>query len=484
MPQSTFGRKHEETDSRQKPIPRLRIRLYRHGLGDCILLRFARADGGTFNVLIDCGVIMVSLNAKENLTKVANDIKSACDGRLDVVVLTHEHWDHVSGFSTQQAQEVFGGMSIGEVWYGWTEDPKSLLGAKLRNERAAKVRALARVCQALGTSSMPGAAARADRLSPFLGFFGLEAADHETGIGKTREAFEYLMKKKDVMTRFCYPDRAPLTLQGVDNVRVYVLGPPMSEPLIKKSAPSRTAKEVYELTAETRLAASLETAFRRRGTNKDPSEHDDFPFPPAARLAEPSTYNSDDRLSALYHDVWKESQQDWRQIEEDWTQGAEDLALNLDAHTNNTSLVLAFEFADTGEVFLFPADAQVGSWLSWRELKWECKTTSGVTEVTGQDLLRRTVFYKVGHHGSHNATLREFGLELMQSEELVAFIPVVQKEAEKNRWFNMPFDNLVKRLQEKTGDRVLRSDQEPSPKGRDAMSNLDRTDLYFELSFG
>lgn len=40
---------------------RVRIRLYRHGLGDCMLLRFAGEDGGeTFNVLIDCGLITVA----------------------------------------------------------------------------------------------------------------------------------------------------------------------------------------------------------------------------------------------------------------------------------------------------------------------------------------------------------------------------------------------------------------------------------------
>lgn len=37
--------------------------------------------------------------------------------------------------------------------------------------------------------------------------------------------------------------------------------------------------------------------------------------------------------------------------------------------------------------------------------------------VTAHELLARTVFYKVGHHGSHNATLRALGLELMTNED-------------------------------------------------------------------
>ena len=51
------------------------------------------------------------------------------------------------------------------------------------------------------------------------------------------------------------------------------------------------------------------------------------------------------------------------------------------------------------------------------------------TKVTSSALLARTVLYKVGHHASHNATLREKGLELMQSDELVAMIPVDEEQA-------------------------------------------------------
>jgi hypothetical protein len=35
-------------------------------------------------------------------------------------------------------------------------------------------------------------------------------------------------------------------------------------------------------------------------------------------------------------------------------------------------------------------------------------------KVKAEDLLERTVLYKVGHHASHNATLRQKGLELMK----------------------------------------------------------------------
>jgi hypothetical protein len=88
----------------------------------------------------------------------------------------------------------------------------------------------------------------------------------------------------------------------------------------------------------------------------------------------------------------KTSGPEWRRIDSDWLESAGSLALYLDGDINNTSLVLAIELGQAGKVLLFPGDAQYGNWLSW------ARTQRGI------DLLKRTVFYKVGHHGSHNAT--------------------------------------------------------------------------------
>src|SRR5260370_26402422 len=92
----------------------------------------------------------------------------------------------------------------------------------------------------------------------------------------------------------------------------------------------------------------------------------------------------------------------WRLIDSDWLGGWTVVALQLDTLTNNTSLVLAIELPD-GDVLLFAADAQVGNWLSWQDLTWSV----GGRTVTGPQLLENTILYKVGHHGSHNATLKK-----------------------------------------------------------------------------
>lgn len=476
--------------SAPKVEARLRIRLYRHGLGDCILLRFRKDDSEqTFNVLIDCGLISVSEKPKEKMLRVAQDIDQACNGRLDVVVMTHEHWDHVSGFHANQAREVFDTMSIGEVWYGWTEDPRNELGRRLRSERAEKLNALASAVNAF--ARMPGMESRVRELGGMLNFFGLKPGEPPgTRIGRTRDAFEYLQGKQDVKTRYLSPSQAPRSLPGVGGVRVYVLGPPQDEGLIKRSAPTRKGREVYELGAELALASNLDAAFTRMGAAPGAEDtFDDCPFDPSLRRdRHTGGSRSTPALDMLVRSVWDVPGDEWRQIGEDWMQAAETLALNLDSHTNNTCLVLAFEFADTGEVMLFPADAQVGNWLSWQELQW--KVNGQV--VKGPDLLARTVFYKVGHHGSHNATLRALGLEQMTSEDLVAFIPVSKEEAMKNRWTGMPFSPLVKRLKEKTYGRLLVADEgrpaeeslgKLSPEARKHFkASVEEQELWFEVS--
>ena len=137
-------------------------------------------------------------------------------------------------------------------------------------------------------------------------------------------------------------------------------------------------------------------------------------------------------------------------------QQAEALALYLDTFTNNSSLVLAIELVESGKVLLFAADAQTGNWASWKKVKWER------SDVSTDDLLARTVFYKVGHHASHNATLVE-AFEKIGHPELVALIPVHKKDpniTKKNGW-KMPARNLFKRLVEKDGSpRVADGQQE------------------------
>jgi hypothetical protein len=298
-----------------------------------------------------------------------------------------------------------------------------------------------------------------------LSFFGVDfgAAKPEAG---TSGALAFV-RRLSTKIRYCRPSDKPATLPGVSGVRVYALGPPADEALIRKTD---SRKEVYrELlglgasTAFFAAAVGVEQAAGDGETYTDDSQPFERnyrrPLAPPADDGDPRDTLSDflDRYYFGRSPDLGHADQSWRRIDADWMGAAAEFALQLDSATNNSSLALAFELTKTGKVLLFVADAQVGNWLSWQDLSWKLGDDE---TVTGPDLLRRTVFYKVGHHGSHNATLKAKGLEMMASDDLIAFIPVDEDMAKTKHWNNMPLAGLLKELEARSHGRVVRIDKQ------------------------
>ena len=50
-------------------------------------------------MLIDCGVILGTQGVNDRLSEVIADIAADTGGRVDVLVITHEHYDHVAAFA-------------------------------------------------------------------------------------------------------------------------------------------------------------------------------------------------------------------------------------------------------------------------------------------------------------------------------------------------------------------------------------------------
>jgi hypothetical protein len=403
---------------------KVRVRMYRQGLGDCFLLTCSDDGSDESHLLIDCGVLKGTPDAGQRMEAVAQSVHDTTGGHLDRLVVTHEHWDHLSGFL--QAQAIFDAVEVGEVWVAWTEDPDDELANELRRRKQKRLNGL------IAAAKLAEGKA-AEQLEALLGFEGdLGAAGRQT----TAKALEWV-KDRDAEVKFLRPGERLADLPGLPDIRVYVLGPPHDRRLIKRSDPSKRHPEVYELASSDSSPQGFLAAVEALAAEEQPAAQ---PFDRFFRAEE-----------ADARDVWPDYfAEEWRRIDNDWLGYAGPLALALDSDTNNTSLVLAFELSEGGDVLLFPGDAQVGNWLSWETLEFQ---VNGST-VKAQDLLERTVLYKVGHHGSHNATLREKGLELMASGELAAMIPVNRATAEKMEWL-MPFPPLLKRLVEKTHGRVI-----------------------------
>src|SRR5260221_14618269 len=93
--------------------PRLHVRMYRQGLGDCFLITMPAASGKPFYMLIDCGVVLGTPDPTTPMKRVVNDITQVTKGEIDLLVATHEHWDHVSGFV--QVQDLFDKLKVKDV---------------------------------------------------------------------------------------------------------------------------------------------------------------------------------------------------------------------------------------------------------------------------------------------------------------------------------------------------------------------------------
>jgi hypothetical protein len=120
--------------------PRISVRMYRQGLGDCFLITFPSDSGRPFYMLIDSGVVLGTPDPATRMKSVVGDIARSTDSQIDLLVVTHEHWDHVSGFI--QVQDLFENLKIQQVWVAWTEDPTDPLANKLRAERRTAEEAL------------------------------------------------------------------------------------------------------------------------------------------------------------------------------------------------------------------------------------------------------------------------------------------------------------------------------------------------------
>jgi hypothetical protein len=428
--------------------------MYRARLGDCFLLAFRGRRGKPVYMLIDCGIHSQVKGGSKVIKEIAEHIRDSTKGHLDVLVMTHEHGDHISGFYA--ARDVFQDMQIDEGWFAWTEDPDNAFANRIDRAKRLMLNGLHVAGQALSETDQEAAG----NIAGVMNFFTFE-----DGLGVSSRQTRDLIRGLPEENRYLRPKMPPIRLPGVSDIRIFVLGPPEDEGFLMRARPSKRPGEVYHEDHALALDEVLSAAFLgAAGGELEDGQYRTVekskPFASNLRIgANVVTANLDQY--AFFRDHYFEDEDNWRRIDNDWRMPAESIALKLDSATNNTSLVLAIELQSTGQVLLFAGDAQVGNWLSWHDGGWtQANGLRRGEEITAEDLLRRTVLYKVGHHGSHNATLREKGLEMMTSEELSALIPVDEKWARTRRpheW-KMPFSPLYEDLVKRTKSRILRSD--------------------------
>lgn len=421
---------------------RVKIRCYGGLLGDCFLLRFPRTDGAAdVSMLIDFGVLQNFPAGESRLPAIAADIHRETGGKLDIVVVTHRHWDHVCGFGKAPGYAD----TVGELWMSWVENPDDPAGRRITGNVAkteARLAAFAEQAGAalgLAASSFP----ELTEINNALTFTASASAAPGPGAKRltTPGCIDLVRAKVTGAARYFHPsDR--IAIPG-SNVAAWVLGPPTDERLLADQDPSADKHEVFKLT-DGMLGEALggDDAPAALRPPFEVKKSLDFPPKPGQNPA------AADWLAGHY------GNEPWRRVD---GIGMEALALQFDNIVNNTSLVLAFELEPGGDVLLFAADAQVGNWQSWRQIAWPDKADP---EQRIAELLGRVVFYKVGHHGSINATASAEGLDRMTSPKLRAFIPVVESfaRAKKPKGWDMPHESMRRVLETRACGRVARGD--------------------------
>lgn len=455
-----------------------KVRMYRlDELGDCFLLAF-KSGTKTSHMLIDCGSFSNSAASIARLKKIADHIKKELDGEpLSVVVGTHQHNDHLSGFA--HCDSIFRAIGIEQVWLSWLDDPKDRMARRIGHDfnnlrmKLFQVRDKLIAMQGLSPNSP-----RLAMLNGALGFFGSKGQKEPPLL--PAQALRTLV---DIGKKASYlrPGQA-IDMPGLPkgSVKVHVLGPPRSEDLLYRKDPRKGESYDHAL-ASALIGATKFLAASDHHIRNAASEDQQYPFNEIYKCTSGELRKPPLR-DMISH--YRNNAEGWRKIDDDWMEQANSLALFLDTYTNNSSLVLAIELVMLGKVLLFAADAQTGNWTSWADIKWEDEDTST------DDLLSRTVLYKVGHHGSHNSTLVA-AFEKMTHADLCALIPVHKQDTHVIHGWKMPAAKLLKKLVERTSGRVLQMDDvnppscNPNGKARQAWKKTGIkpkiTDMFIEL---
>ncbi|WP_374376112.1 MBL fold metallo-hydrolase [Dongia sp.] len=353
----------------QKPTS-VTIFSYNVGFGDCFLVRFAYGTKQR-HILIDFGTTALPKNApKDQLTRIARDIERRCEGKLQAVIATHRHADHISGFATNAAGNAPGdiilGLNVDVVVQPWTEQldldidalgpavgsAKGLAGFhRSLNTQHLFARSVVRMLDEGGLKWMAPAAR--DRLR-FLG------EDNIKNVSAVKNLAA--MGRKNVYAFHGSDSGLTRVLPGV---RTHVLGPPtLKQTDTIRRQKARDEDEFWHL------------ALKNLGADEEFDERQEELFPGAP--------------------VWPRGQHPHsiRWFANKLKQARSDQLLSivtaLDKQMNNTSLILLFEVG--GKKLLFPGDAQIENWRYALQQERVLKMLADVD------------VYKVGHHGSLNAT--------------------------------------------------------------------------------
>ncbi|MEA2341899.1 MAG: hypothetical protein QOF63_68, partial [Thermoanaerobaculia bacterium] len=378
----------------------LRIRMYRVGFGDFFLVTVPSADGPQ-HIVIDCGVTPGKTKNGDigTIKDAVAHMAEETGKKLALIIVTHRHQDHIIGFS--RSADIFKDFKVGAVWMSFWEteyDPKEKkksLASDFQDELTAlalnlqqhaalagagdpdieEVKAMLQNATGVDQASFAAAGGAASGKKPGKGG-GTNAASLtflKTGLGVDPQY--YAKGDKPAM---------PKVLRDA-GLSAEILGPP----------PADAFDFMKLMDLKKGVGQFLGEAGDGSGGKFDP-----FGTTWHAKAADyqPSAFRewlrtSKNAPSAAMEKAIKAAQPDLLFT----------ATTTLDKFLNNQSLVVLFTFDE--KKLLFAGDAQGGNWEYWMF----GGTSDNAPSVDNIDkdskaILSHLDFYKVGHHGSTNAT--------------------------------------------------------------------------------
>ena len=399
-------------------IASVTVRMYQVGFGDCFLLSFGYdaplPDGSlTRHVLVDFGTTRLPSFAR-SLKPVAKLINTHSDGgRIDVVVVTHRHRDHLAAFgSTEVVGTLVADGYPRLVVRPWTEDPA--LGASATGAAGAHgAAAVAGADGTVGRRSM-GLLRELHEATSFASGLHARLGDtHGRSLAARVSAAAGEVANKEAVDqldawseggrgRYLHHGLPSGIEDVVPGLGVQVLGPPTADQHEavrgQRSVDPAEFWMIYHGLLATVPTATLEAMPAAAASSVPEPGHAaassgvDF----TGRLSAASDApNTGARHGAPGPTRWLTDRMRGQNL-----QFLMRLVRILDTVLNNTSLILLFEVPtpDGPLRLLFGGDAQIENW------EFALKFAKNRRRV--RDALREVDLYKVGHHGSRNATPR------------------------------------------------------------------------------
>ncbi len=349
----------------------LTTRMYEVGFGDCFLLTFHYKSRDR-HLLIDFGS---TRSTKQYMKRIAEDIHIQTKGKLDAIVATHRHKDHISGFATYEdvPEETSGGIIAGLnpdlVSMTWTEDPdlaKQAIGPIKDQPNLSFIASLSSMERVAKQAGIVAAVAKRSRrysvsseLEPLseINIPNKSALQNLLSMGKSNKIEFLHYGKKSHLTRM---------FRGV---KFHVLGPPTVEQSANiKHQIIKNQEEYWHLANYWNLVDEIYSGTKLAK---------DIPFTGKYRASRKPSY-----AKWLIQKMQNPAAKDLLRI-----------SRVMDHALNNTSVILLIEVE--GKKLLFPGDAQIESWDY---------VLNGPHAERNRKLLAGVNLYKVGHHASLNGT--------------------------------------------------------------------------------